>query len=234
MKNPFEFFDKIYCINLKERTDRWEECLSEFEKYGIENVERIEAIKVKEESLSSKRIGQIGCSLSYAVCVNKSLLAKADNVLILEDDFDFIFDKEKLYYKMNKALNGLPEDWDSLYFGGTVVDEYGHAPLQSFSDKLFKLKCAHTTHSIAFSKRGLWKIAAMLNHSQETGWHENLLKNYECIDTFFAKDYQRNTNSFITPEILCVQRSSFSDIEKTSYDYKEWMLGNFDKFKEKI
>lgn len=234
MKNPFNFFDKIYCINLEERTDRWEECLSEFKKYGIENVERIKAVKIDEESIPSKRRGQMGCSLSYAICVNKSLIEKAESVLILEDDFDFVFDKEKLYYKMNKALNALPEDWDSLYLGGTVVDEYGHSPLEAFSDKLLKLKCAHTTHSIAFSQKGLCKIVAMLNHSQETGWHENLIMKHECIDTFFAKEFQKNTNSFITPEILCVQRPSFSDIEKTSYDYKEWMLGNFEKFKNQI
>ena len=54
MKTPFNFFDKIYCINLEERTDRWEECLSEFKKYGIENVERIKAVKIDEESIPSK------------------------------------------------------------------------------------------------------------------------------------------------------------------------------------
>ena len=34
--NPFDFFDAIYCINLEERTDRWESvCQAEFEKLGI-------------------------------------------------------------------------------------------------------------------------------------------------------------------------------------------------------
>ena len=62
MNNPFNFFDKIYCINLKERTDRWENCLRNFEKYEITNYERIDAIKINAY-LSSKRKGQIGCSL---------------------------------------------------------------------------------------------------------------------------------------------------------------------------
>ena len=37
MKNPFDYFDKIYCINLDYRTDRWEQVQNEFEKIGIEN-----------------------------------------------------------------------------------------------------------------------------------------------------------------------------------------------------
>ena len=36
MNNPFNFFDKIYCINLSERTDRWNECLKNFERYEKE------------------------------------------------------------------------------------------------------------------------------------------------------------------------------------------------------
>ena len=29
------YFDRIYCINLKKRPDRWEESLKEFEKLGF-------------------------------------------------------------------------------------------------------------------------------------------------------------------------------------------------------
>ena len=46
MSNPLDFFDAIYCINLDERTDRWEHCLTEFEKLGIsERVIRFSAIR---------------------------------------------------------------------------------------------------------------------------------------------------------------------------------------------
>ena len=32
-----KYFDKIYCINLDRRTDKWSECESEFDKWGITN-----------------------------------------------------------------------------------------------------------------------------------------------------------------------------------------------------
>ena len=37
-------FDKIYCINLDKRKDKWEECKKEFEKFSIDSVCRISAL----------------------------------------------------------------------------------------------------------------------------------------------------------------------------------------------
>jgi hypothetical protein len=32
-----KYFDKIYCINLDRRTDRWDETQTELKKWGLEN-----------------------------------------------------------------------------------------------------------------------------------------------------------------------------------------------------
>ena len=40
-----ESFDKIFVVNLDERTDRWETCLKNFKKCGITNYERFSAVK---------------------------------------------------------------------------------------------------------------------------------------------------------------------------------------------
>ena len=37
--------DKIYIINLKERTDRWQHCLKQLNKYNITNFTRFDAVK---------------------------------------------------------------------------------------------------------------------------------------------------------------------------------------------
>ena len=41
------YFDNIYCINLDEATERWNHCLTQFEKHNF-NAERFSAIKVDE------------------------------------------------------------------------------------------------------------------------------------------------------------------------------------------
>lgn len=231
MKNPFDNFDRIYCVNLKERTDRWQECLDNFEKLGITNYSRLDAVKVNA-NIHPKRRGQIGCALSYALCINKSLNDDLKSVIILEDDFEFVLEKEDLYKKINSALDELPEDWDSLYFGGTIGNFYGKEPIEKYSDNLFKLNCAHTTHSIAFSNKGLRKIMQHFNNNPE--WHQNLIENYEAIDIFLARDFLPNSNSFIFSDLLCYQRVSESDIENTTYDYSGWMNTNFNQFKSKL
>lgn len=231
MNNPFRFFDKIYCINLKERTDRWESCLKNFEKYEISNYERIDAIKVNGD-LPSKRKGQIGCSLSFAKCFDKIIKEKISKVLIFEDDFEFKLEKKELFEKLNKSIFDLPDDWDSIYLGGTVISDYGYLPLQKYTTNLYKLQSAHCLHSTGFSLNGVQKIINFFGNTEN--WHVNLINQYEAIDIFFAKNYQKETNSFITSELLCYQKINKSNIEDNIYDYSEWMNRNFNFFKNSI
>ena len=228
MNNPFNFFDKIYCINLSERPDRWNECLKNFEKYEINNYQRIDAVKI-DANIPSKRKGQIGCALSFVKCFEKIKNENLKNVLILEDDFEFQTDKETLFQKLNNSLKELPEDWDSLFLGGTIVNDYGLFPIQKYSDSLFKLNSAHCLHAAAFSKKGISKIFE--NFNNKTDWYKELINNYENMDVFMAKTYQHKTNSFLTSELLCYQRVNTSNIENTVYDYSEWMNRNFNYFK---
>lgn len=231
MENPFNFFDKVYCINLKEREDRWHDCLKNFEKYDIKNFERIEAIKVNKD-IHPKRKGQIGCALSFAKCFEQIRNNNYKNTLILEDDFEFKYDKNTTFGKLNNALEQLPKNWDSLFLGGTVINDYGIFPIEKYSNNLLKLKSAHCLHSVAFSKEGIDKIFKYFKNSND--WKFELINNFEAIDVFFAKHYQNETNSFLTSDLLCYQRVNASNIENAVYDYSEWMNTNFNYFKSKL
>ena len=48
-----EFFDKTYCVNLDRRPDRWGECVVEFEKNKLTNVNRFKAVDGKELNQTS-------------------------------------------------------------------------------------------------------------------------------------------------------------------------------------
>ena len=63
-----DFFDKIYCINLEERVDRWEKCLQIFQEYGIDSYEKINGVRVLEQDypyLENKSRSQLGCAISF-------------------------------------------------------------------------------------------------------------------------------------------------------------------------
>ena len=107
MNNPFDFFDHIICVNLDERTDRWQASLEQFDLVGIKDrVERFSAIKSEN--------GRNGCGMSHIEVVK---LCKDNNYktpLIFEDDVSFLespnFVKENmnimfLHLNFHKSIN---------------------------------------------------------------------------------------------------------------------------------
>ena len=89
---------KINIINLKERTDRWKDCLIQLKKYNIENYERFEAIRPDLKKIDpiqySKNnlkmdekyiIGALGCKLSHIEIIKNAKKNSYKQILILED-----------------------------------------------------------------------------------------------------------------------------------------------------
>ena len=94
---PHLYIDKIFYINLDKRTDRREQIESELLKMGLEG-ERYSAMYTPHS-------GIIGCGYSH---LNVLKLAKErgyKNVLILEDDFEFVVSKETLETSMEEFFN---------------------------------------------------------------------------------------------------------------------------------
>ena len=65
--NPFNFFDKIFCINLEQRTDRWEKCTEIFKDLKItDKVIKFKAIDYsQDESIVEIHRGRCGCAQSH-------------------------------------------------------------------------------------------------------------------------------------------------------------------------
>ncbi len=81
--SPFHCFDKICVINLEERRDRLKQVKDEFERVGITKlVERFPAIKLED--------GKRACKLSHIACIEKAFNEGHENVLVFEDDVEFL------------------------------------------------------------------------------------------------------------------------------------------------
>lgn len=233
MNNPFHFFEKIYCINLDHRTDRWQQCCDIFNEYGItDKVERFSAVQYKHKDQSySKAMGQLGCSASHFEITKNALQRKLENYLVLEDDFCFLDKPEILFNKLNTSLNELPSDWQMLYLGGNLDSSYGVYPIQKYSNNLFKLNACHTTHAFSVNKSLYETILekSLFNiHIQD--WYNK----YNVIDVYFSKEILKYNKCYIVNPILCLQKPGFSNIEQNHYDYTQWILQNFENFKNNL
>ena len=94
--NSFDYFDEIYCINLDSRPDRWQHAQLEFKKAGIEDrVQRFSAIKEND--------GRVGVIKSNLAIVKMAKEKNLKNVLVFEDDVEFIVDNPQKVLQDRKS-----------------------------------------------------------------------------------------------------------------------------------
>ena len=216
------YFDKIICINLKRRHDRWSEMEKQFAKHNI-NVIRFDAIdgnpmgwKTNEfDGKMNSFEGAMGCIASH---VNIYKMAKKNNwkkILIIEDDCDFIDNLNEVF---NKSINTLPENWDLLYFGGTHKTLNGKLIPEKFNEHFVKAKRIITTSCYAV-KNTVYDLIL-----------DTVLKNepfFQCpIDTYLAAYVQPKCNTYSYHPPIAWQRPSFSDIQNAHRDYSHMKNNN--------
>jgi len=233
VSNPFDFFDKIFCINLDNRKDRWEKCLGKFALLGIEGkVERFSALTLSHlTDITPKIRGRAGCALSHATILRKASELKLNNYLVLEDDFDLCYSPDECLRSLQLSQEELPKEWNIFYLGGNLTDEYGIFPLEKFTNNLFKLNSCHTTHSFAVNSNFYETLKKELP-TEENVFH--WLPEKKAIDVHFSKSILHTSRSFIPQKMLFIQHADFSDIENNYYDYADWMKNNFNSFKDTL
>ena len=129
-----DFCDKMFCINLDNRHDRWNRVQKEFGRIGV-SPERFSAIKHEH--------GRTGCRMSHQAVIKKAKDSNWDRVLIFEDDVLFHPDALMVF---DSAIRQLPEEWDLLYFGciwGTS---------EPYTLNLSKIVSCKLGHAVIFNK----------------------------------------------------------------------------------
>ena len=209
-----EFFDKIYCINLDRRQDRWDECCLIFKNMNL-NVERFSAFDGNLLNLGYDKVytSEIACGISHVKILKSAIADNLKNVLILEDDVLF---SDNLLDIFEKVTTELPEDWDILFLGGNHV---GGA--SKTSENLARVYNTYTTHCYAINSKCFQTIydhiACKIEYVLNCGYKLN-----ECI----AVDYcmaqlHRTLNVYSVFPNIAWQRESYSDIQQgvQNYDY---------------
>lgn len=207
-----EYFDKIYCINLDRRPDRWEECQIIFDSMGLE-VERFSACDGQMIDTGYGKVynGELGGTISHTRLIKHVIDSNHNNALILEDDVEFSSD---FLTKTEEILKELPINWDILFFGGNHTGGF-----EKYSNNLIRVFRTYALHCYAVNKSGLPTI------------HDNMIRfightltcNKQLTPSVAADFYMAKTHPLLNvysayPNISW-QRESFSDLQQDIMKY---------------
>ena len=109
----WDFFDRLYCVSLREREDRRRSAREQFAKVGLGD--RVEFVLGERHPFDM----EVGVYESHMLCLRKGLEAGAENIVIFEDDVEFDrFDPERLK-NCTDFLKQHPE-WKVLLLGALI------------------------------------------------------------------------------------------------------------------
>lgn len=211
--------DKIYIINLRNRTDRWELCEQQLQQYNITNYKRFDAIKPNLKSINPieysknnlKRgkpyiIGALGCKLSHLNIIKEAREKQYDKILILEDDFLLTNNFIDKFETVMKDIDVNNISINMLYLGFSVIRKNPY--IDTNIKNIKRLNNCHTTH------------AYVLSHKFYDSIIQEISKCHCEIDVCYAKMQKNHKDIYGVYPCLVTQRESFSDIMKKKVNYK--------------
>jgi glycosyl transferase family 25 len=194
-RHPLPSIDKIVYINLDNRLDRREQIEEELQVFSPDKVQRFSAIKHDN--------GAIGCTMSHIAVLEMAIREGWKNVLIVEDDMAW-----KNYDNGVEILNKLVKSkYDVIMLGGYSIN---------YNTETHKLISAQTTTSYIVNEHYYGKL---LNNFKEglIKFQISKVAKEHAIDQYW-KTLQVKDNWYIVE--LCIQRPSYSDIERKNVDYQ--------------
>lgn len=199
-----EYFDKIYCLNLDRRPDRWEKCKALFDKVQIK-VDRFSAIDKLNITTNKSKItnGQLACLSSHYNIIKNAKQSGHSKILILEDDVVFSDDINNIF---KESIVDVPEDWNMLYLGGNHLHGLHHV-----KNNVYKTIYSLTTHAYGIKESFYDIILSKLEPANSP------------IDVYYASMHCQYPSYLIKNgnSQLAWQDSGYSDIEECecNYDY---------------
>jgi len=184
----WNYFDKIYCISLDERSDRRQAAAIQFEKAGLTG--RVEFVIVKKHPVNCEQ----GIFESHLQCIRKGLRANALTVVVFEDDIVFEnFNPQHL----NNSIQFLKSHdcWNILFFGCFVQSSQKTA-----NRSVLKIKYRTLAHAYVMNRNFALIIAQQewqgiafddLLHT----YKDNLYAIYPCFA--FQSDSRSDNPNFI-------------------------------------
>jgi glycosyl transferase family 25 len=196
--------DKIFYINLDKRPDRRDLFTSDIAKVKLQP-ERFVGIPHNE--------GIVGCGKSHLAIMKMAKEQNLRNVLILEDDFTFLVERDELDRKLNTFFEDFQENYDVCMFCCQNLVEDGSRPKSYVS----KIQRANNASAYLINGKYLDTIIQLYEHAlpllEQTGEHWNYANDQVWTQL------QEKDNWYVFQPRLGKQHSGYSDNAKRFIDY---------------
>ncbi len=213
--NWLEYFDAIYCINLKDRKDRRKKAKKEIKKIWLSwKVIFFDAIK-------NEKNWHIWCLESHKEIVRIAKRNKYKNILVFEDDIKII--DENIIY-LQEAINELKnKKWSIFYLWCTFL--WKDLPCLEKNGNLYRVYWWRSTHAIAYNK-SFFEVFLKIQSI-------NTIKKYGAIDVFLSLFGQQVYEAYMPINVIAKQDIYFSSIENKKMNLDPFIMENFIQLKLK-
>lgn len=214
-----DYFDKIYCLNLDRRSDKWNNVKLKFDKLGI-NVHRFSAVDGNDipdyelEKYTKINKYEVGCMLSHYSIIKDAKKNNYKRILIFEDDVQFIMNFND---EFKKSIVQLPNDWKLFYLGGS---QYQWEDLEFYKNFYYT---KHTDGTFAYS----------IDHSIFDEILNDHIINNKPIDyklwDIQLKNYKKSFTCFPNIVIADVSESDIREGREETHKFKvKWNLAEYE------
>ena len=198
-KTAFNWIDKILYINLEKRSDRRLFFLKECKRLGVpaNKLLRLDAI------FNEKR-GAIGCTKSHIAALTYAIDNKLDNVLIFEDDVNFVLNINMVYNTLTE-LEKIKDTFDIVQL--TAFDMNERTPYSSLLDK-----CNYCTMGTGYIVNKCFMEKLRSNMIEGVKMLEETNDNKYTMDHYW-NTLQPKSRWYTLRHRIVYQRKSYSDNE---------------------
>lgn len=208
--NDFEY-PNLYYINLEKRKDRKEHIEKQLKNidYPTNKINRIDAVYMPGN--------RTGCSLSHNKALEEGLKQDDEYIIVLEDDFEWIHNKEKTLDVLKNTVNN--KDWNVIILAcngnSKKYNKYLNKVIECQTRSGYIIKKSYIPNLLKVWKENV-NIRLKYNISKT-----NSYKEYNDTNTAGDQCWKilQNDKWFSVTPILGKQMKSYSDLEKKVVNY---------------
>lgn len=212
-------FDRVVCINLDRRYDRWDE-FSELRLHDVfgevERMAAIDGVRASHPSWWKSGKGAWGCFRSHLRIIEDAINSQQQSVLIFEDD---ALPCDDFARKAEDFFGNLPDDWEMAFLGGQhwKVEERPPVRINDYVSRGWNIQRTH-----AYAINGRAALLKIYRHLTRADWSSKADDPHHVDKQFGQLHVSGDIRAYCPNVFLVGQREGISNIGPREAEERWW------------